>query len=158
MPLPHRLSPLGCALLFTAALACSSSSSSSSSTSAFIGTWQYTTGTQTLTCGSTSTTTALTGMVQLQEGTAPGTIEYIGPNGCDFTLNVSGDTLSGTAGAPCTQMLSGVTAMETLTALTATLNGSTITETAAVSAVLNENGASEDCTASTTATLTQVAK
>jgi hypothetical protein len=160
MFLPHRLPALACALLFMAGpLACSSSSSSSDSTAAFIGTWQYTTGTQTSTCGSKSTTTALSGqMVQLQQGTATGTIEYIGPNGCDFALSVSGDTLTAAPGATCTEMMNGITAMETITALTATLSGTTITENGAVSAVLNDNGVSEDCTASTTATLTQVSK
>jgi hypothetical protein len=157
----HRVTAYVLALLACAACAaCSSSSSggSSASTSAFIGTWQYTGATETDTCGGQSSTETITGTFQFQEGTMPGTIEYIGTGGCTFTLDVSGNTATAVAGSMCTQTSGSTTSVSTLTTYTATLNGTTLTINDSSSVMLNENGASEDCTGVRTGTLTQIAK
>jgi hypothetical protein len=157
MKYSHRIT--GLALAIVACAACSSSSGSSSSdVSAFIGTWQYTSATETDTCAGQSSTTTITGTFQFQEGTAAGTIEYIGTGGCTLTFNVSGSTATAVAGSMCTQMSGGETAVETITAFTASLSGSTLTINDSTSAMLTDNGATEDCTGVRTGTLTQISK
>ena len=89
----------GLVLALLACAACSSSSGGAN-VAAFVGTWQYSGATQTETCGTASTTKALTTTIQIQQGTASGTIEYIGANGCSFALDVSGDRLLSGAWSP----------------------------------------------------------
>jgi hypothetical protein len=48
--------------------------------------------------------------------------------------------------------------VSTLTAYTATLNGSTLTINDSSSVMINQNGATEDCTGVRTGTLTQISK
>jgi hypothetical protein len=157
----HYSHHIGASLLvFIACTSCSSSSGSgsSASVSAFLGTWQYTSATETDTCAGQSSSTTITGMFQFQEGTSPGTIEYIGTGGCTFTLDVSGNTATAVAGSMCTQTSGSTTSVSTLTAYTATLSGSTLTINDSSSVTINQNGASEICTGVRTGTLTQISK
>jgi|HubBroStandDraft_1064217.scaffolds.fasta_scaffold147117_2 hypothetical protein len=151
----RRVRDLAFALLACAAC---SSSSGGSDVAAFVGTWQYSGATQTETCGTASTTTALTTTIQIQQGTASGTIEYIGAKGCSFTLNVSGDTATPPSGATCTETMGATTAQVSFTGGTATLSGTMITLNLNANATINSGGLTTDCTVVTTGVLTQVSK
>ena len=153
----RRVSLLSFALL---ALTACSSSSSSPSGAAFEGTWNYTTGSAIATCAGKATTTQPTGTVTISEGTASGTIVFIAsdaPN-CTFTFTVSGSEATIEPGQTCTVTSGAETIVQTISTFTLTLASNVLSQSSSSTAVLNENGASEDCTGSTTATLTQVAK
>jgi hypothetical protein len=105
-----------------------------------------------------STTTALTTTVQIEQGTASGTIEYIGAKGCSFVLDVSGDTATPPPGASCTQTMGTTTAQVSFTAGTATPSGTMITLNLNANATINSGGLTTDCTVVTMGVLTQVSK
>jgi hypothetical protein len=142
------------------ALAACSSSNSPPASEAFEGTWTYSTGSAIATCAGNVTTTQPTGTVTIAAGTASGTIVFINAASpdCTFTFNVNGNEATIEPNQTCTVTSSGETIAQTITTFTLTLANNVLTQSSASTAVLNENGSSEDCTGTTTATLTQVAK
>jgi hypothetical protein len=132
-----------------------------SAVAAFLGTWQLTGGTETLsmcTTGADQTdvepTTIMLTFAPGATSDLVGTYGGQGSTGCSFLANVSGAVLTAPAGQTCTEFSSGDTDVLTLMTYTFTRSGNTAGESATGVIVDQTNPAM--CDLSETATYTKI--
>ena len=120
--------------------------------SLFIGTWQPTSGSETVTCAGQAQTDTITDNTVWQMGTSSDLVQPPDSSGCSLLANVSGNTATALPHQSCTQTMTGLTLTLTVTSYTFTVaaGGTTATEMASGTAVTSG-------TASLTCTVTESA-
>jgi hypothetical protein len=111
--------------------------------SLFIGTWQPTSGSETVNCAGQPQTDAITDNTIWQMGTTSDLVQPPDSSGCPLLANVSGSTATALPHQSCTQSMSGLTLTLTITSYTFTVaaSGTTATETASGTAVTSGTAA-----------------
>ena len=119
-------------LMLVSAAACGSSASP------FDGVWQFSSGNQTVTCGTDPVTmTPITGTEDITAGSQSNTISVVG--NCSETFTLSSDGLTATAtNQTCAVIVNGKAATFAVASDILTVNGNTLTE--AASGSLSNNG------------------
>jgi hypothetical protein len=119
----------------------------------FIGTWQPTSGTETLNCAGQVQTSPVTDNTIWQAGTTSDLLQPPDSSGCPFLANVSGNTAIGVPGQSCSQTMNGTTLTLTVTSYSFTVgaSGTTATEAGSGNAVATAP-ISISCTFTETAT------
>jgi len=87
----------------------------SSAVDKFTGTWKYTSGTTTTSCGGDSQTDTLTGNETVTRGSTSDLL--VSDSDCAFKFNVSGNTATALDAQTCTINVGGSNATETVTSL-----------------------------------------
>jgi hypothetical protein len=107
------------------------------STGQFVGSWKYTSGTETYNCGGTSETEQVQGNVTLNKGIASPLVMI--EEGCNLAMDVSGATASARIPQECSTTVDGFNATIKFTAYTFTVNG--VVADASGSAMIQASGA-----------------
>jgi hypothetical protein len=137
---------------------------STTSTEQFVGMWNYSTGTGTLTCPNEPTETlSVMGVLTIAAGSTPGTIttsSTANGSNCVTIFTVSGNAASADPGQTCTltgTLSNGETSTEMRTAAGSfTIVGDTLTGNIGGPDVINQGGATYDCNISGTITYTKI--
>jgi hypothetical protein len=122
---------------------------------AFIGTWTAKSGTATLNCAGTPSTSQVTGDTVWQRGTTSDLIQPASSGGgCALLANVSGNTATGLPNQTCSMSSGSDTINLTLSTYTFVLGSdhTTATEMGSGTGVVSGGGTSLSCTYSETAT------
>ncbi|HVV81628.1 MAG TPA: hypothetical protein VHE35_01070 [Kofleriaceae bacterium] len=136
---------LGCVLV--AGLALVGACGGGDDTDAWLGNWSAA-GTQSTTCGASTTTSQVTGVVIISAGPDDGSIQTLLDN-CTLLWDVSGTRATLRSGQLCTVTVAGSNVTVTWTQSTATIDGSTI--------MANNTGATNNgCSFMQQATLTKM--
>jgi hypothetical protein len=116
---------------------------------AFIGTWTATSGTITLNCAGTPSTSQLTSTDVWQAGATSDLIQPASSGGgCALLANVSGNTATALPNQSCSMLSGSETVNLTLATYTFMLGSTdtTATETASGTAIVSRSGSTETCT------------
>lgn len=125
--------------------------------STFTGSWQFTSGTTTFTCGGQSFTDMLTGSWVISAGTDAPLVSVDG--NCTTRMDVNGTVATMRSGQQCTDTEGGTTVVMTIQSGTFTVSSSTTaTLSANGTATVSEGTASVSCTFSMTGGLMKVGK
>lgn len=119
----------------------------------FIGTWQPTSGSETLNCTGQPQTDSITDNTIWQMGTTSDLVQPPDSSGCPLLANVSGNTATALPSQSCTESMSGLTLVLTVKSYTFTVaaGGTTATESASGTAVTT-GVAALSCTVTESAT------
>jgi hypothetical protein len=110
----------------------------------FVGTWKYTSGTETSNCGGQSSTDMLMGNVTINKGISSPLILVDG--NCSLLLDVNGSTASARPSQECVGISGGNSVTLKVTAYTFTVNGTIATESQSATAQVATPGGSVACT------------
>jgi hypothetical protein len=131
--------------------------SGASGNSRFVGTWHPTSGTTTLTCAGTPSTSSVTDNLTWGAGVGADLVQTSGS--CMLKANVTSSTASALPSQTCTEAVGTATVVLAVAAYTFSLSadGLTATESVSGSATVSQGGLTETCTFSGLASYQKIA-
>lgn len=123
----------------------------------FVGTWMYSAGTVTASCGGPSRTEALKGTVTIASGDDADLVILEGTQ-CLIKFDVMGQVATARSGQSCEAVTNGTSARRTIAALTMSMTGSTMTMNESSMLTVVAGGRSAACNLTRSGVLTRVSK